>query len=85
MIDWKRTSCVVLVAGALSNACAPMAYKAGTRSIEPSITDNKLITTDGVQLPIRKWIPKKGDLKAVLLVVQGFNEYSNYFTPPGDW
>jgi acylglycerol lipase len=35
--------------------------------------------------PIRKWIPKKGKFKAVLLVAHGFNDYSNYFKPTGEY
>jgi acylglycerol lipase len=85
MIGWKRTFFVSMLAGVLFNACAPTAYKVGTRSVEPFIINNKLIVADGAQLPIRKWTPKKGDLKAVLLVAHGFNDYSNYFKPSGKY
>lgn len=85
MICWTRTACIFLVAGALFSACTPTVNKIITLSVEPSIIDDKLIVVDGVQLPIRKWAPKKGDLRAVLLVVHGFNDYSNYFKSPGEY
>jgi acylglycerol lipase len=85
MIGLTRAFCLVLLAGLLFNVRALKAYKLGTLSVEPSIIDNKLIVADCAQLPIRKWPQKKGALKAVLLVVHGFNDYSNYFKPPGEY
>ena len=85
MIPCAQTFCLVLVLGTLLNACAPASYKVSKLSVEPSIIDDKLIVADGAILPIRKWAPKQGDLKAVLLVVHGFNDYSNFFKPSGEY
>src|SRR5204862_8169139 len=44
-------------------------------------TDSAFITADGVSLPLRKWLPQ-GEVKAVILALHGFNDYSNAFTMP---
>jgi alpha-beta hydrolase superfamily lysophospholipase len=44
-----------------------------------------LITADNVRLPMRAWLPKDAPLKAVILAVHGFNDYSNAFDMPGRW
>src|ERR1051325_1167481 len=44
-------------------------------------TDNAFIAADGVSLPLRKWLPQ-GEVKAVILALHGFNDYSNAFTMP---
>ena len=85
MIGWARILFLVLVAGSLFSACAPVAYKVGVQNVEPSIIDNKLIVADGAQLPIRKWSPKKHVLKVAPLVAHGFNDYSNSFKFPGEY
>jgi acylglycerol lipase len=85
MSSLARVFCVVLLAELLFSGCAPTAYKYGTQSLEPSIIGDKLIVADGTQLPIRKWAPKKGKLNAVLLAIHGFNDYSNYFKPSGEY
>ena len=48
---------------------------------QPRITDSALIAADGVSLPFRKWLPKSG-VKAVILALHGFNDYSNAFAMP---
>ena len=85
LIGRTHKLCVVVVAGALLCACAPTTFKLGLQSVEPVIIDNKLIVADGTQLPVRKWTPKKTRVKAILLVAHGFNDYSIYFKPPGEY
>ncbi len=80
-----RTFFLRLLVVTLLSSCTPTTYKAGIRSVEPSIIGNKLIVADGAKLPIRKWAPKNGQSKAVLLVAHGFNDYSNYFRPSGEY
>lgn len=41
------------------------------------------IADDGARLPMRAWLPAKGPVKAVVLAVHGFNDYSNAFEGPG--
>jgi alpha-beta hydrolase superfamily lysophospholipase len=47
----------------------------------PAITADALITADGVRLPLRQWLPR-GPVKAVILALHGFNDYSNAFAMP---
>jgi len=47
----------------------------------PAITKDALITTDGVRLPLRRWLPR-GAVKAIILALHGFNDYSNAFATP---
>jgi acylglycerol lipase len=44
----------------------------------PTITDTALTTTDGLSLPMRKWLPV-GAPRAVILALHGFNDYSHAF------
>jgi acylglycerol lipase len=47
----------------------------------PAITNNALIGADGARLPLRRWLPR-GAVKAVILALHGFNDYSNAFAMP---
>ncbi|HEY3910625.1 MAG TPA: alpha/beta fold hydrolase [Stellaceae bacterium] len=48
----------------------------------PQFADGAFITTDGARLPLREWLPR-GKIKAVILALHGFNDYSNAFAAPG--
>jgi acylglycerol lipase len=49
------------------------------------IADGRLVTEDGLFLPLRVWRPD-GPATAVILALHGFNDYSNAFTEPAaDW
>jgi alpha-beta hydrolase superfamily lysophospholipase len=53
----------------------------------PRFTDTSFIAADGQILPLRKWLPQgegKGEAKAVILALHGFNDYANAFDGPGD-
>lgn len=41
-------------------------------------------TADGLELPLRAWLPAEGDPTAVLLALHGFTDYANAFTPLGE-
>ncbi len=58
--------------GAAATHLAPTASPA-------RFTDSGFIAADGVSLPLRKWLPQ-GEVKAVILALHGFNDYSNAFT-----
>jgi acylglycerol lipase len=45
-------------------------------------TDDKFVTADGQLLPLRKWLPQ-GQVKAVILALHGFNDYSHALDGPG--
>jgi acylglycerol lipase len=53
----------------------------------PRFTDTSFIAADGQILPLRKWLPQgegKGEAKAVILALHGFNDYANAFDGPGE-
>jgi len=53
----------------------------------PRFTETSFITADGQTLPLRKWLPQSDadhPVKAVILALHGFNDYSNAFDGPGE-
>ena len=46
----------------------------------PRFAPDALITTDGRRLPLRIWLPQ-GRIRAVVLALHGFNDYSHAFDP----
>jgi alpha-beta hydrolase superfamily lysophospholipase len=48
----------------------------------PHFTANAFIAADGVVLPLRRWLPD-GEVRAVVLALHGFNDYSHAFATPG--
>src|SRR5215831_3074598 len=53
----------------------------------PRFTATSFITADGQTLPLRKWLPQSDadhPVKAVILALHGFNDYSNAFDGPGE-
>ena len=79
----------------LSAACAPTtdedARLAGVGTIRAApdpkpvlhFTDTGFVTADGQILPLREWLPR-GEVKAVILALHGFNDYSNAFEASGE-
>jgi acylglycerol lipase len=57
---------------------APAVPRAAT---EPLLTEAAVVEDDGVALPLRRSLPK-GEPKAVILALHGFNDYSNAFAIP---
>jgi len=49
---------------------------------QAQLTGDAFIAEDGVALPLRVWLPK-GRIKAVVLALHGFNDYSNAFQALG--
>ena len=54
----------------------------------PHFTETAFVAADGAALPLRKWLPltdgNGGRVKAVILALHGFNDYSNAFDGPGE-
>jgi alpha-beta hydrolase superfamily lysophospholipase len=55
----------------------------------PRLTEREFVAADGVALPLRAWLPPGDDrdddpgrVKAVILALHGFNDYSNAFAIP---
>jgi len=75
---------VICTALALA-ACAPRLQDPGpdpTRSMTPHLTADHFATSDGISLPLRRWLPA-GRPRAVVAALHGFNDYSNAFADIG--
>ena len=48
----------------------------------PRFTETSFVAADGQVLPLRKWLPGNA-VKAVILALHGFNDYSNAFEGSG--
>lgn len=64
------------------SACAAVTYPAGPAAQAPRLEDDALVMADGARLPLRRWLPQ-GETRAVLVVLHGMNDYSNFFAEPG--
>ena len=61
-----------------------MARAASDPKPVPRFTEASFIAADGEILPLRKWLPHaNGEVKAVILGLHGFNDYTNSFDGPG--
>ncbi len=61
-----------------------MTYPPGAKNNTPQLSENIFQTEDGVNLPLRHWLPKT-DPHAVLIALHGFNDYSRFFQEPGEY
>ncbi len=54
---------------------------------KPVPQNDTLVAADGVKLPMRVWLPEdSAPVKAVIVALHGFNDYSNAFAVPAkDW
>jgi alpha-beta hydrolase superfamily lysophospholipase len=81
----RRTLALVLLL--LLAACAPRLQAIGPAIDPPALTATAFHTADGVDLPMRKWLPweepYRTQPKAVILALHGFNDYSAAFELPG--
>jgi alpha-beta hydrolase superfamily lysophospholipase len=64
-------------------ACAPVVQDFGPRLSRPTIEEDRFLTADGAELPLRVWPAETP--QAVIVAVHGFNDYSNAFDLPARW
>ncbi|WP_420548898.1 lysophospholipase [Curvivirga sp.] len=76
---WARIHKVFLFIFALKviSACSPTLQTISEINQKPELHDDKIITKDGFELPLKVW--KTDDLtpKAVILALHGFNDHAN--------
>ena len=63
-------------------ACAPMLAPPGPAHTEPHLIERplgplRLVTADGYELLMRRWMPE-GEPRAVILALHGFNDHSTF-------
>jgi alpha-beta hydrolase superfamily lysophospholipase len=69
----------------LLSGCMPKVYPPGENLGAGLLQGNRYIAEDGTVLRVRKWLPEKGEIKAVLIALHGFNDYSHFFELPGEY
>lgn len=62
-------------------SCRPAEQEVGIPHQKPELQAGFLQTSDGIKLPLRRWLPD-GRVRAVMLALHGFNDYANAFTLP---
>lgn len=75
----RRVAALLLLA-ALA-ACAPRFVPPDPALIHPMLQADHMRMADAAVLPLRVWRPK-GPVRAVILALHGFNDYSNAFDAP---
>ncbi|HBA73574.1 MAG TPA: alpha/beta hydrolase [Geobacter sp.] len=69
----------------LTSACFPLVNSPGKLVIQPKIERGFFVAGDGTRLPVRSWLPEVARIRAVIVGLHGFNDYSNSFTSPGKY
>ncbi len=72
-----RFIAALALVGALT-ACAPVIAPRGTSITTPALGEKSFITSDGLVLPVRRWLPEQQP-KAVVVALHGFNDYAKAF------
>ncbi|MGE4062484.1 MAG: lysophospholipase [Rhodospirillaceae bacterium] len=79
----RRLVCLMVAVLALSG-CAPAMAPASAPTTTAVLSESVFNTSDGLLLPVRRWLPADGMPKTVVLALHGFNDYSKAFdTVPG--
>ena len=74
---------VLLAALLLTVACTPQLQEIGPPVDTPAFTTKAFHTADGVDLPMKTWLPWDRPLEASLVALHGFNDYNRAFDAPG--
>lgn len=69
-------------------ACAPKLQAIGPDIDQPALSGKAIHTADGVDLPVRSWVPKDRAgkpkaIKGIVIAIHGFNDYSRGMGIPG--
>src|SRR5579859_6097293 len=67
----------------LTAACAPVLAPPGVGEDKRALTQPYFLARDGEKLPLRIWGPDHPE--AVIVALHGMSDYSNAFTPVGEW
>jgi alpha-beta hydrolase superfamily lysophospholipase len=50
---------------------------------KPALGAQSFVAADGMAAPVRRWLPNTGPVKAAVIALHGFNDYSNFFQGAG--
>jgi acylglycerol lipase len=70
---------------ASASGCVPVTYHQGKTVGAPRLERDRFLTADGVVLPVRTWQPQDEKVRAVIVALHGFNDYSNFFDSAGNF
>jgi len=76
---------VIAIALLMATACTPLVNHPGKEVSNPNLQKDGFVTGDGSKLPVRIWLPENKPIKAVIVALHGFNDYSNFFASPGTY
>lgn len=71
--------------GLVLTACVPLIQPPGSVMLEPRLERARFVAADGAVLPVRSWLPRDGRIRAAIVALHGFNDYSRAFSRPGAW
>ncbi len=69
---------MTLAAALVISACAQTVAPPGPGAQAPHLTEKAFVTSDGLSLPVRQWLPEQPP-RAIVLGLHGFNDYSKAF------
>ncbi|HJO69666.1 MAG TPA: alpha/beta hydrolase [Rhodospirillales bacterium] len=72
-----------LVLAAAVGACAPRIEPPGPPVAKPALGAETFVAADGMAAPVRRWLPDAGPVKASVIALHGFNDYSRFFQGAG--
>jgi acylglycerol lipase len=75
----------LVLASLVGSACTPLVNRPGEAVHAPVLGWSHFTAADGAVLPVRSWLPAEASVKAVIVAVHGFNDYSRFFTAPGEY
>jgi alpha-beta hydrolase superfamily lysophospholipase len=76
---------VLALAGCAGLGLGPLPPRT-TLPTEPKLATDAFLSDDGARLPLRLWLPPDGHVKATILALHGFDDYSNAFAAPAaEW
>jgi acylglycerol lipase len=75
---WLSRGLIAAVGVFLLIGCTPVIAPPGPVASEPRLNDDSFLTSDGLLLPVRRWLPEQSP-KAVVLALHGFNDYAKAF------
>ncbi|HZT51979.1 MAG TPA: alpha/beta hydrolase, partial [Stellaceae bacterium] len=73
----------LLLAACAGGGLGHMPPAPGLVPAEPQLASDSFLADDGVRLPLRVWMPD-GPVRATILAVHGFNDYSKAFAGPAE-
>lgn len=59
-------------------ACAPHVALPGPAVTTPAVNSDSVMTLDGEELPLRRWLPDQAKPHAIVLALHGFNDYGHF-------